>query len=328
MTNVELEAWGTQGTDARPRKKLSVPAELQSLGNLGIFRFAFDCANIGMGLVDRDGRFFKVNPKLTEILGFTREDLEGKTIYSLSAPGDRSPTLECLRAMLETGASQAAFEDGFLDKDGKALLVEVSCGMARSASGKPMYFVVSFRDDTERNRLLSLLQQQASVDPLTGVLNRMRLEERGTVELTRSERHGRNFSMVLIDLDRFKRINDSHGHAAGDLVLIGFCDIAMQCLRTSDLLGRWGGEEFVILLPETSPGEALLVAERLRAAIEAFQFPNGIRVTASMGIAGRRPCEDFSSLTKRADAAMYRAKQAGRNRVAPDNAEQTESIPT
>src|SRR5208337_1683677 len=133
----------------------------------------------------------------------------------------------------------------------------------------------------------------ASTDPLTGAMNRIRIEERARFELMRSDRYGNKLSLLMIDLDHFKKVNDTYGHSAGDKVLKGFCDIARGLLRSIDILGRWGGEEFVALLPETSLAGAKIVAERLRSMIESSSFDNRIRVTASIGVACHREDEEF-----------------------------------
>jgi len=302
-----------QGIGLAPRPM--VPRILDSPDR---FRVAFEAANIGIALVDLKGNFIEVNQELSRLLGCGREELETLNIGDLAAPGDRAQSLDCLGAILAGDTLRAVSERRFLNKKGMTLFVEVSYGLARSRSGSPLYFTVSFRDITERKRLEAKLEQQASIDPLTGALNRMRIEERGRLELMRCDRHGHKLSVVLVDLDHFKLINDTYGHAAGDLVLSGFGDLARACLRLTDLLGRWGGEEFVLLLPDTGPAGADRVAERLRANLQDFCFPAGVRATASLGVASRRPGESLAYLIGRADGAMYRAKQDGRNRVVID----------
>jgi diguanylate cyclase (GGDEF)-like protein/PAS domain S-box-containing protein len=292
-----------------------VPAALDSPER---FRLAFESANIGIALVDLKGNFIEVNQELCRIFACAREELESVNMADLAAPGDKAQSRDWRAAMLEGNTLRAVSEGRFLNKKGRILFIEVSYGLARSRSGTPLYFTVSFRDITERKRLEAKLERQASVDPLTGALNRMRIEERGKLELMRSERHGHKLSVVLVDLDHFKLVNDTYGHAAGDLVLSGFGEIARACLRLTDLLGRWGGEEFVLLLPDTGPAGAGQVAERLRATLQDFRFPAGVRATASLGVAGHRPGETLAALIGRADGAMYRAKQAGRNRVLVD----------
>ncbi len=161
----------------------------------------------------------------------------------------------------------------------------------------------------ERIRLVAM------TDRLTGVWNRIRLEEAAQLEIARLERYGRPVSLIMVDLDHFKQINDRFGHVTGDRVLKEFCAVTQSCIRTTDLLGRWGGEEFLILLPDSGFPSAAHLAERIRAAVEQHEFGDGLHVTASLGLAVCRATDTWGSFLERADKAMYQAKTAGRNRV-------------
>jgi len=157
----------------------------------------------------------------------------------------------------------------------------------------------------------------ATLDPLTGAYNRRTFIELATRELKRSLRSGRPLSVLVFDLDRFKDINDNHGHLAGDRVLCRVKAIVDKCLRADDLFARYGGEEFVVLMPETGANGALKLAERLRACIAEIP-ETGVAVTASMGIASLDTVDEswtLERLLNRADKAMYAAKRSGRNRV-------------
>ncbi|EME67573.1 diguanylate cyclase with hemerythrin-like metal-binding domain-containing protein [Paramagnetospirillum caucaseum] len=136
--------------------------------------------------------------------------------------------------------------------------------------------------------------------------------------MLRKTRYGHPVSLLFIDLDHFKRINDTHGHAVGDDVLKAFCNIARKCMRSTDLLGRWGGEEFVILMPNSGVMIASLLAERIRKATMAYEFSVVGRVTASLGVAECREEESWESWLSRSDAALYAAKAGGRNQVIKD----------
>jgi diguanylate cyclase (GGDEF)-like protein len=164
------------------------------------------------------------------------------------------------------------------------------------------------RSDREARRV-------ASLDPLTGAFNRRHLETLLPAEITRAERHGRPLSLALFDIDHFKSINDLRGHPAGDRVLIRVVETALGRLRRSDMLVRWGGEEFVVLLPETDLESAVRLAETLRVALEQAGTAGGDRVTASFGVTRHRPGESGQLWLERADALMYEAKRRGRNRV-------------
>ena len=175
-------------------------------------------------------------------------------------------------------------------------------------------------------RLLELnehLDRLAKMDPLTRLANRRHFQSSVEAEIARARRHGRECSVIAIDVDFFKRINDAHGHAGGDEALRHVAQVIRQQLRGHDAVGRLGGEEFAVLLPETGLAGARNVAERIRAAIEATTARFGdsaIGMTASLGVAAwRAPAESFGALLQRADRALYAAKGAGRNRVESDN---------
>lgn len=164
----------------------------------------------------------------------------------------------------------------------------------------------------ESNRAL---QRLSTHDRLTGLYNRHKLDQRLGEEVARAQRHGSPFCVAMIDIDHFKRVNDSHGHAVGDLVLQCLGHLMLRGRRASDMVGRWGGEEFLILCPETHLDGGVLVAERLRVAAQDCPMPEAGRVTLSAGVAEFRRGDSVESLLARADAALYRAKAAGRNRV-------------
>lgn len=168
-------------------------------------------------------------------------------------------------------------------------------------------------------RYLALSTELATHDDLTGVLNRRALGDKVRHHLRLAERGGATLSILAMDLDHFKMVNDTHGHRAGDDVLRAFVHTALACLRDADVLGRVGGEEFVALLPATSAAGALAVAERLRQRLADTPIPfrqHAIHITVSIGVAEfDRHTHDFDSLLEVADAALYRAKHRGRNRI-------------
>jgi diguanylate cyclase (GGDEF)-like protein len=158
----------------------------------------------------------------------------------------------------------------------------------------------------------------ATTDPLTGVYNRRRLLELGEYECLREFRNRRGFCLLALDIDHFKRVNDTHGHAVGDETLVRFVQACSGCLRAMDTLGRSGGEEFSVLLPETVLADAQDVAERMRAAVERCVMAGSVEpfnVTVSIGVAQLREGEAFDELMARADLLLYAAKESGRNRV-------------
>lgn len=179
---------------------------------------------------------------------------------------------------------------------------------------------------------ISLLEQENIADPLTGVFNRRHLDRRLHEEVTRAARHGLPLSVLLLDIDHFKRVNDHYGHQAGDQALRHFADVIKEQLREQDILARYGGEEFLVIASHTTRPGAIDLAERLRRSVEvhAFQWEGvtdgSIRVplTCSIGVSclGVGPDND-SSMLRRADENLYRAKRGGRNQVNADEAQST-----
>lgn len=163
------------------------------------------------------------------------------------------------------------------------------------------------------------LRRYATTDSMTGAYNRRHFFQTGEQELRRARRYGQDLSVLMVDIDHFKSINDIHGHQAGDAVLIGLAAMIRQLLRGQDSLGRLGGEEFAVLLPHTPADGAQLIAERFRTAASAFSLDwerQKIGVTLSIGVASRRgPDQSLADMLQRADEALYDAKAQGRNRV-------------
>jgi len=185
--------------------------------------------------------------------------------------------------------------------------------------------LVGIFDVTAQKALEQQLRALATTDSLTGAVNRRHFVELTQRERERSLRSGAPLSLCSFDADHFKSVNDNHGHVAGDHVLSAITRAAQSALRVSDVLGRLGGEEFAILLPDTDLSGALVLAERVRAAVAACEVQSGdssesaasapIRVTISLGLAQLRGDEPIESLLKRADRALYAAKDLGRDRV-------------
>lgn len=159
------------------------------------------------------------------------------------------------------------------------------------------------------------LEVLAVTDPLTKLYNRTKLDEEMDREIDRATRYGEAFGVILMDIDHFKQVNDQFGHQTGDRVLAEVAKVLRDCSRTTDVVGRWGGEEFLILCPETDMAGLTAKAERFRVALEQYEFPGVGRKTSSFGIAAWRPGDAEQDLLSRADAALYCAKEIGRNRV-------------
>jgi diguanylate cyclase (GGDEF)-like protein len=186
--------------------------------------------------------------------------------------------------------------------------------MARVRSGLRLQRALS-----ELSRKNELLERLALTDPLTDLANRRAFSGSMEAEMARARRSGKGIGLLFLDLDRFKAVNDGHGHAVGDEVLVAVADLLRRHGRRGDLTARMGGEEFAVLLPETESSNALVVAERIRKAVEAEPVgrtvPLSVTVSIGVAVAAAGSTESPESLLARADAALYRAKGAGRNRV-------------
>ncbi|GAB5550396.1 MAG: hypothetical protein SangKO_101560 [Sandaracinaceae bacterium] len=256
-------------------------------------------------------------------------------------PGQSRRALEEAIAALEVSADTRfnliEDEDPASDLDGPAPLVRpITFGDTRLGAIALAPRAASEREDAALLEILArelggplrtatLVEESrrlATVDALTGLYNRRAFAEAARRELARAQRHGDPLSVVLFDIDHFKSINDNQGHAMGDRVLKAVGELLSSLARESDVCARWGGEEFVILLSSTDCGGGVVVAERVRAAMEALRVVDEagepIPVTASFGVAALAPNEDMDGVVDRADRAMYMAKTSGRNRVMVD----------
>ena len=175
--------------------------------------------------------------------------------------------------------------------------------------------IQAFNDKKEKEELIKKLDIQATTDTLTGCTNRFKGNIIGGREIERSLRYDRKLSILYFDIDYFKDVNDTLGHEQGDVVLKRSAALAQELLRTSDSIVRWGGEEFIIILPETTLESAMKIAEKLRSGFEKSEFIKDRIVTASFGVVELKDKESWDELVKRADDLMYKAKKSGRNRV-------------
>ena len=271
---------------------------------------------------DRNGRMIYHNPQLESTLGIPSGKMLGKRVSELI--DDRSFSLydEKIFHVIETG------EETMLE-----ISVSTAMGMTyhaihmvaeRDESGRITGVLSIGRDITEYKRMEEELERQAHSDPLTGLANRRHFIQQAHSELSRINRYGGALSLLKFDVDHFKRINDTHGHNIGDLALQKIAAASRATMREVDIIGRIGGEEFVVLLPQTGSVQAVDAAERLRIAIAEskvrLESGESLHFTASFGvttISGKSMGMD--ELLKRCDAAMYRAKESGRNQVCIDS---------
>ncbi|MFO7788556.1 MAG: diguanylate cyclase [Halospina sp.] len=207
-------------------------------------------------------------------------------------------------------------ETALIDVNGREIPVSQVIVAHYDDQGELSQMSTIMRDIRRNKELEAELAHKASHDPLTGVYNRQQYDLLMEQEMERAQRYAAPFSLIMLDIDHFKMINDSFGHDTGDEVLVALTGVVKGRLRTSDILARWGGEEFMVLLPETTEAEAAEVAEALRTIVAKTDFPCPGRITVSAGVTGYRSGESQSALTKRLDDALYQAKESGRNQTA------------
>lgn len=261
-----------------------------------------------------------LNPRAAELLALSPVTAIGRPLPDLFAEAtDR----EALDYMIRRNGAIRDFEVELRPADGRTLWALLS--ISTVSYGAEAVLLIGINDITGRRKLEDDLRLRATIDGLTGIANRTHFMDTGDLEVHRARRYSRPLSLVLIDLDHFKQVNDSHGHGAGDRVIREAVRACLGALRSIDRMGRLGGEEFAALLPETGAEGAIVVAERLRSAIEAVRIDlDGgatIAPTASLGVATLSEADPtrIDGLIARADRALYRAKRSGRNRVAVDN---------
>lgn len=283
------------------------------------FRSSFDSAPIGMAIVSLKGRFIDVNGALCEIVGHRRETVLGLSLQELTHEEDRDADAHLLRQVVDGRRRTLQRQQRFVHADGHLVWVDVSLSFVPGTSGAPDYLIAQIEDVTERRRTLDQLQRLADHDPLTGLLNRRRLEAELEQQVARSERYGERACLVLLDLDGFKSVNDSFGHAVGDEILKNVADVLRSRVRRSDLVARLGGDEFAVLLPRATREQGRRVAEGIAKGIrDRIDIIGGqeLRTTASFGVATIEKGDVPDRVLLRADQALYQVKQRGRDAVA------------
>jgi len=266
-------------------------------------------------ITDRDGHIERVNPAFTAITGYRPGEVIGRNPRMFkSGYQDADFYRDMWWRILEEGHWEGEIWNR--RKDGSLYPLYESVSVVRNDRGEVERFVAVFHDISEQKRLEAELDFQASHDRLTGLYNRKHFEDLLEQERHRADRYGGTFSLIMFDIDHFKRVNDRFGHHTGDDLLVRIPRLVDDHLRDSDNLARWGGEEFMLLLPQTEAHEAQPLAERLRRQVAEAGWADLPAVTLSLGVAQYRPGESADDLTRRVDDALYRAKNQGRNRVA------------
>lgn len=283
----------------------------------------YEHAPCGYHSLDSTGRVVKMNRTELDWLGYRADEVVGKRHYRDFITPESRDAFEAAFQQVLGLAQEGAAECELKRRDGTTLPVAIRATAQVTEEGF-QYTRATVFDLSERKQLEARLARQAMTDPLTGLGNRRYLEGQAALEIARAQRSGAPLCLIAVDLDHFKRINDTHGHDVGDLVLQAFASTARQQLRDGDVLCRMGGEEFAILLPDTTREQAMQVAERLRRAVETSPAKVGHEVidggllaySASLGVTLVSRAENsLKPAIRRADRGLYAAKGAGRNRA-------------
>lgn len=282
----------------------------------------FDAASEGIYVVDAQGMIEMINPAAQQLLGWRADEAAGHRAHDLfhdpqTGAGDHSWSGCPLHRVLAGGEARPSERLLYWRRDQSAMPVESSIAPLRQ-NGAIEGAIVVFSDISVHLAAERQLELLATTDELTGISNRRHFVELATRDLRRAAREGLPATLVMVDLDNFKAVNDRYGHAAGDRVLQAFAAECAAQLRDVDVFARLGGDEFALLLTHVDPERAVAVAERIRLAAKANAVGDGIRavsVTISVGVAHAAPLETLEGLLARADAALYRAKAEGRDRV-------------
>jgi len=259
-------------------------------------------------MIVKAGIILDANRRLEQLSGMAREKLVQQPVLKLFPEGSHDLIGQHL---VRPHASQ--LDVNALHINGEQFPAEISIAPLGEDSDD---LVVEIRDVTHRKALEDQLLLLATQDSLTSALNRRAFNAEAQIALKRAARHHRPLSLAILDLDHFKQINDRHGHLAGDLALRQFADLCRRSLREGDIFSRYGGEEFVLLLPETDSTAASLLLERLRLELSGLVLSHGgvsFGLQVSAGLAQWEPGDSLESLFKRADQALYAAKSGGRN---------------
>ncbi|MCL5429038.1 MAG: diguanylate cyclase [Chloroflexi bacterium] len=290
----------------------------------------FEKTNDAVFLVDREYRILHLNQQAADLLGYRIDELIGKPYSNYVAPEEKQKVQENFEHLNKEGTAPF-FERILVRKDGSRCHVEFNAAAVKDEQANLLYYQGVARDLTERKRLeeqlrysLEEMETLAMQDPLTGLLNRRAITKHAEAEWHRSARERKPMCVVLIDLDNLKDVNDTSGHQVGDQAIIELAAVIRLSRRRYDWAGRWGGDEFMLVLPGANLVEAREAAERLRTQYAESQvvqggMPGSVSPRVSVGVAcySGRPGEEIplTQLIAQADQALYRAKGLGKNRV-------------
>ena len=283
------------------------------------YRATFEQAGVGIAHATLEGRFLKANRKFCHLVDYSEEELRSLTFAAITHPDDRAATLEASARLRNSSDESFApeYEKRYVRKDGSVVWAAVSVSLARDTRGAPDYFIAMVKDITARKQVEEKLEYQSHYDALTELPNRSLFYDRLGQALSQARRHDWHVGVLVVDVDRFRSVNDTLGHATGDRLLREVGARLLGCMRAGDTVARVGGDEFALIAADLAhPQDAGLVAGKMLEALARPFVIDGqeIFISGSIGIAAY-PLDgrDAVALMKNADVAMSRAKELGRN---------------
>lgn len=271
-------------------------------------------------VMDIDAKFIYVSPSVQKLRGYSVEEVMQQTFEELICENSREAVVSAM------GVGIDAVKRGEVPpmqivrveqpcKDGSTVWTEVNSRLVVDAQTQEMRFIGLTRDITKNIADEKELERLAVTDQLTNLYNRHKIDEMLRINKDLADRYDTPFGVIMLDIDHFKHVNDAYGHYIGDVTLQMFANITTRHSRDSDIVGRWGGEEFIIIVPHATKESIIIFAENLRTNIENYCFETVEHITASIGISLYSKTESIEEVVARADKALYNSKENGRNRV-------------
>lgn len=317
------------GEDARIEGYVAIQSDISAQKELerqlslseSRYRSILDSMREGVVLYDAKGRILTANPSAERILGYDSASLHSRTAHdpiwkAIHEDGTvYNPDDFPLQQVLHKQVSIDDAVMGLRQPDASVTWLNINARPVLDDEGRLQFVITTFADITERKLREDAIRQAAENDFLTGLKNRYAMNIILRSAFFAAERYKDALSLIFLDIDNFKRVNDTWGHEIGDLVLKRTARVLQESLRGSDVASRWGGEEFIIMCPKADTAAAARLAERLRKAVADCRVDPVGGITISLGVASLSPGDDMDSLLVRADTNLYKAKKAGRNRV-------------
>ena len=299
-----------------------------------LYKSIFDASPDAIVMFDINYRILIASKSANEVLGFEGDCLVGENILQFFVDKESKRIEKNIRRVFNENNIGTTNYRG--KKNNNSTIYEVNSRAIKDENGNSINLVSIIRDVTQKATLEEALEarekqykelakelelknislsERVSIDNLTGIKNRYYFDERIKEEVDLAKRQKASFSLLLFDLDHFKLVNDNFGHDVGDKVLKRVTDAVSKIIRSYDIFARWGGEEFVVLMPNTTEAEAVPAAEKIRKTVEDISHPDIEKITISIGIAIWELDDDVDQIFVKADKALYTAKNQGRNRV-------------